>query len=332
MWRGLVLFSALGLLSHSAQAQESADAAARPLKLQKYLRLHVSGGRIEVCQQEIGPSRTVTSGLPEAPYRQQPQLQVRPPCVVVQYESVDPQGQLTLRLCERHKLVIERASHDPAGTAAVRYEQPQTGPVKLSITGEQSREATAASLWHLLLAEKALCREHLIPMLVLLAPDWNLAEQVEQLELELASAAVEVDVAADEKRWRPLVDDLASERFSRRQSADRRLRDGGRSAAAYLSRLDARPLSAEQRQRIERICRSLADGATDTPQRAATWLLGDRSVWLTLLAHEQMALRSAATAHLSRLTGRPIAFDPGADEKTRQRQLAELSRRLGLKK
>lgn len=332
MWRGLVFIAAMGLLlPPSALAQEAAESA-KPLKLQKYLRLHVTGGRIEVCQQEIGQSRTVTAGQPESPYRQHLQLQVRPPCVVVQYEAIDPQGQLTLRLCERQKLVIERVSSDPASLPTVRYEQPQTGPVKLTVTGESSREFAAPSLWHLLLSDADAGGRHLIPMLELLSPDWGLANQADQIARELVTAAAEADVAADESAWQRLVDDLASDRFGRRQSADESLRDGGQAAAAFLARLDRRSLAAEQRQRIDRICRSFADGTTDTPQRVATWLLGDRSVWLTLLAHEQVELRSAAAEHLSRLTGRPIAFDPHGDEKTRQMQIAELTRRLGVKK
>ena len=333
MWRGFVLFSALGLLlARATLAQDTAEAPAIPLKLDKYLRLHVTGGRIEVCQQEVGQSRTVTAGQPESPYRQQLQLQVRPPCIVVQYESVDPQGQLTLRLCERRKLVIERVSRDPVSLPTVRYEQPQTGPVKLTVTGESSRELTAPSLWHLLLADKDAGARHLIPMLELLSPDWRLADQSDQIVLELVSASAASDVAADEKTWQRLVDELASDRFGRRQAADERLRDSGQAAAAYLSRLDRQALSAEQRQRIERICRSCADGTTDTPHRVASWLLSDRPVWLGLLAHQDVELRAAAAEHLSRLTGRPIAFDPRGADKTRQVQIAELTRRLGIKK
>ena len=333
MWRGLVLSSALGLLlSQAAPAQDSADISTRPLKLQKYLRLHVSGGRIEVRQQEIGQSRTVTAGQPESPYRQQLQLQVRPPCVVVQYEAVDPQGQLTLRLCERRKLLIERISLDPASIPTVRYEQPQMGPVKLTITGATSREVTAPSLWHLLLAEKDAGAQYLVPMLELLSPDWRLADQADKIVDELLTAAAEADLAADEKTWQRLVDELASDRFSRRQTADEALRSGGQAAAAYLTRLNRQSLSAEQRQRIEKICATFADGTTDAPQRVASWLLGDRTVWLSLLASSELELRTAAADHLSRLTGRPIAFDPRGDEKTRQLQIAELTRRLGVKK
>jgi hypothetical protein len=318
-------------LSPAALAQDSAGEA-KTLKLEKYLRLHVAGGRIEVCQREIGQSRTVTAGLPESPYRQHLQLQARPPCLMVQYLAVNPEGQLTLRLCERHKLVIERVSRDPTSAPTVRYEQPRTGPVKLTITGKTSRELSAPSLWHLLLAEKDAGGSQLIATLKLLSPDWCLADQADQIALELLSAAAEADVAADEKAWKRLVDDLASDRFNRRQAADEGLRDGGQAAAGYLSRLDRRTLSAEQRQRIERICSSFDDGTIDTPQRVAAWLLGDRPVWLTLLAHEQVELRTAAADHLSRLTGRPIAFDPRGDEKTRQMQIAELTRRMGVKK
>src|SRR5262245_11902371 len=174
MWRGIVFSSAVGmlLLAPLAAAQDGADASqgARPLRLDKYLRLHVSGGRIQVRDREGSQSRTVTSGDPESPYRQQLQLQVRPPCVVVQYDAVDPDGQLTLRLCERRKLLIERVSIDPSHAPSVRYEQPQTGPVKLTMAGTDSREFSASSLWHLLLSQPEVCREHLTPLLEGLSP------------------------------------------------------------------------------------------------------------------------------------------------------------------
>lgn len=332
MWRGIVVFSALGILflQQPTAAQETAEQA-QTLRLQKFLRLHVTGGRIELQQREVGQSRTVTAGQPESPYRQHLQLQVRPPCIIVEYESIDPDGRLALQLCERRKLTIERATNDPSRAPSVRYEQPQSGDVCLVVEGAKRGKYSASSLWHLLLSQPVVCREHLTPMLEILCPDWQLAEQAAQIKAELLAIAAEADVASDEKTWTRLVDELQSEYFSQRQAADARLRSGGRSAAAFLSRLDRKTLSAEQRLRIDQICRSLADGTTDTPQRVAAGLLGDRGLWLSFLADPRLEDRAIAANHLNRLLGRPVAFDPQADEKTRQLQVAELARRIGVK-
>ena len=331
MWRGTFLFASLAaLLAQSAAAQESPTAGEK-LRLQKYLRLHVSGGRIEARPGEAGHSRTVTTGHPESASWQQLQLQVRPPCVVVQYEALEPGGRLLLRLCDKRNLVIERTFGDPSALAGVRYEQPLAGPVKLIVAGRQTEQYEAQSLWHLALIHPHECREHLFPLLASLATDWDLARQAEELESALIAAVTEADVASDERSWGRLVDALGSEQFSRRQAADAALRQEGQGAAAFLSRLDARSMSAEQRRRVERIRQSYADGASDTPPRMAAWLLGDRKVWLALLDREDLAVRQAAAEQLSRLMGRQLSFDPQADEKTRQVQLAELSRRIGSK-
>jgi hypothetical protein len=55
-------------------------------------------------------------------------------------------------------------------------------------------------------------------------------------------------------------------------------------------------------------------------------------VWPVSLTQQNVELRAVAAEHLSRLTGRPIAFDPRGDDKTRQLQIAELTRRLNVKK
>jgi hypothetical protein len=200
--------------------------------------------------------------------------------------------------------------------------------VKLVVNDPSPREYFAPSLWHLLLYERQICRQHLTPLLAQLSPDCRFEEQAAAIQEELLSAAAEADVAAQERTWRQLVDDLASETFSRRQAADAGLRGGGQSAAAFLRRLQWQTLSAEQRLRIELICRAFEDRSTDTPQRVAACLVGDRTVWLRFLSHERIDVRMAAAEHLSRLTGREIGFNPHGDEKTRELQLAELERRI----
>ncbi len=332
MWRGIVLAASVALLmTQAALGQDSTDAQAT-LRLQKYLRLHVTGGRIAVRHGEAGQSRTVTAEQAQSACRQQLHLCVRPPCVVVQYEATDPAGRLALRLCEKRNLVIERAAGNQSSGPFIRYEQPRTGPVKLTVAGQSSGEMAAASLWHLALLRPQECREFLFPLLKTLSPDWDLDLQAEELEAALMSAAAEADVAGEEKSWLKLVDDLSSERFAVRQSADAALQGGGQGAAAFLTRLDQRSMNGEQRLRIERICRSFEDGTTDTPRRVAVRLVGDRALWLGLLSSEEAAMRAAAADHLSRLVGRPIAFDPQADGKMRERQVAELARRIGAKK
>ena len=329
MCRGFVLLSVVGLLvcPRPLFAQPTAAEAA-PWRFQKYLQLHVTNGRIELRHHELGQSRTLTSGQPDGDYRQHLQLQVRPPCAVVQYEAVSPRGTLNLQLCEERRLLIEWLPAGPSDPVALRYQQPPRGDVTLAVGGQTARDVVAPSLWHLLLAEPAICRDHLLPVLAELSADWRLAEETAAIQAELFAAAAEADVVSQERSWQKLVDDLASDSFRQRQAADASLRNGGQSVAAFLRRLKAPSLSAEQRLRVERISQSFEDGSSDTPQRVAAWLLGDRALWLSLLAHPEVEVRLTAVEQLRRLTGRPIDFDPNADEKTRELELAEVARQM----
>lgn len=334
MRRGIIFLFASLLVAgaHVAMAEDDQPRTDRPLRLQKYVRLQVTQGRIEVMGRDIGQSRTLTSGGADSAFRQQLQLQVKPPGLVVEYEAVDPDGRLTLRHCERRQLVIERTTSGPGGAPDIRYEQPAIGAVMLMLDGSDANSISAPSLWHLLLCHRDECREHLLPLLESLSPSWKLDLQAEAIEAALLAAAPQADVRRDELTWEKLVADLASGSFQTRQAADAALRDAGPAAAAFLTRLPQQSLSAEQRLRIDGICRSFSSGHRDEPGRVANELLGDRSLWLSLLTREDAATRTAVADHLSRLVGRRIAFDPAADEKTRQLQVAELQRRLGGKK
>src|SRR5688500_419209 len=334
MRRGIAfLFAALLLFpAHFATAEDGEPRGDRPLRLQKYVRLQVTQGRIEVIGRDIGQSRTLTSGGADSAFRQQLQLHVKPPCLVVEYQALDPEGRLTLRHCERERQVIERTSNHADAEPGIRYDQTASGPVKLTLGHSDANTVSAPSLGHLLLCHDDEGREQLLPLLESLSPGWNLGSQADAIESALLSAAPLADVRSDERVWQKLVADLAAGSFQKRQAADVALRNAGPAAAAYLARLPPQSLSAEQRLRIERICRSFCSGHRDEPSRVAEELLGDRSIWLYLLTREDAATRIAAAEHLSRLFGRRIAFDPAADDQTRQLQVAELARRVSGKK
>jgi hypothetical protein len=332
MWREIVFLSAvMALALHCPALAQQADSPgdSKQLPLHEYLQLQVIGGRIEVASREGGHSRTLAAGTPQSPYRQLLHLQVRVPSVCVHYEAVDPAGRFSLHLCEKGNLVLEKISIDPAAAPSIRYRQPARGSVTLSIDGSPPRELSAPSLWHLLLTERELCREHLVPLLESLRPDWRLVQQAADVEDALFALARASDVRGDEKRWRELVVQLASDDFRARQSADLQLRQAGQAAIAFLRGLDQKELSAEQRRRIDGICQAYADSRADVPMRVAQWLVSDRELWIRLLTHPQEEQRAAAADHLSRLVGRPIAFDPRSDERTRQLQVAEIARRFG---
>jgi len=53
-------------------------------------------------------------------------------------------------------------------------------------------------------------------------------------------------------------------------------------------------------------------------------MIADPEVWLALLARPEEPTRRLAAAHLAKLLGQPISFDPAADAARRKRQIEQL--------
>ena len=123
--------------------------------------------------------------------------------------------------------------------------------------------------------------------------------------------------------------ELGGNRYSQRQSADRRLRESGPKLLPYLQRVDRSRLDTEQSRRIRDIIRSIVGVEDeDTPDRAALWLADDPRAWYTLTARDDVAKRRLAAAQLTRLLKGPIEFDPNATTAMRQAQRVELAKRI----
>jgi hypothetical protein len=134
--------------------------------------------------------------------------------------------------------------------------------------------------------------------------------------------------APDEGRWQDLVKQLGDDRFAAREAADRQLRSLGQPVLPFLSQLDRRRLDAEQRLRVDAIRGELLSVGEDTPHRAASRMLYDRSTWLVLIAREDAAQRAAAARHLCKLCPEAVVFDPKAEPVVRRVQLKQLRQQL----
>ena len=182
------------------------------------------------------------------------------------------------------------------------------------------RHYTGASLWHLWLAEPEVCRQHLLPLLEALRPDWRLKERVAQIEEELLKAAAAGQLP-DRQGWTALVAQLSDDRFSKREAADRELRALGPIVVPFLERLDLARLEPEQQLRVRRILTGMRrDMEEDPPQQVAAWLTADAGVWLAMLDRPQESTRRAAKTQLARLLGTIVQFDPAAPPEVRRRQ------------
>lgn len=331
MWTRIVFLSlaALGSLVGSLPAQE---APSPPSSLSLWARtdwakLEMVGGRIAVQSSRCGQCRLVVEPDEASDMRQTLSIQVQPATVLVSYQYDDGRTQLSLEVDERKHLTISRCLTKNGPASHVRYLQPACGLVTLELGEGKMTKLSAASLWHLLLAEPIACRDHLLPMLAELRPHWRLEEQAGEVEAALVSQAG-TDTHAERRQWQTWVGDLASVSFAARQAADLALRQAGQPVLAFLRQLSPDELDPEQRRRIRGILTDVCDGSADSPERVAGWLLDDKAIWLTILGRGELDQRISAAEHLSKLCRRSLPFDPSASHESRQAQLAVLRDKL----
>jgi len=330
MWSRIASFSAFALVAIQplwalGQTSSEPSSGLSLFARTNWVRLEVVGGRIAVLTHRCGQSRSASSDDTE-PARQQLNVQLRGNSLVMRYEREDQFGRREMVVDEDGTLRITALQYE-ADPREVTLHQPLEG--KLSVTVESGgslSQTSAVSLWHLILAEPQLCEQHVTPLLESLRPDWRIAEQGEAVRGSLLAAAG-TDVLVQRAQWRKWVAELSHTNFQKRQAADRALRAVGQPMIAWLNRLDAEELDAEQRQRVRRICAELADPSADSPERVVSWLVDDKAVWLSLIANGDLDERIAASEHLSKLCRRTIPFDPRASQDQRQTQMRALMAR-----
>lgn len=248
----------------------------------------------------------------------------------VHYEQIEQGRRLCVEFQRRGAVTFEQEWDSSNGPHRACFQQPYVGPVTLLIEANNATNTySAPSLWHLLLAEPKVSSQFLCPMLESVRPGWRLLDQARELECELLDVA-EAGLLDHRTQWRTWVDQLASPHFAERQQADRALRASGYAVLAYLASLDVGRLDSEQRARINAIQRSMATRAGDTPDRLAAWLVADKPIWVTMLAHHNPTFRQAAAQHLSRICNESIEFTPDADETLRRRQLDRVRSQLAI--
>ena len=291
----------------------------------KWLKLEVVGGRIVVRTSRCSQSRHEAEATPTPDSRQTLSVDALPGGASLRYEEIAGRTRLLLEVSSQGQVTIARSGH--ATDADVRYVQPPAGTVKLTLGGENPRACFADNFWQLVLLHRGESREHLLPLLVLLRPDWELAPQLDLVESMLIQQAGN-DVLAQRRQWQREVDGLSSPSFARRQAADQALRASGQTVLAFLRQLEDRELDGEQRRRIRAIVADLSNGQADSPPLVADWLVADKRVWLALLARGELNQRVSAADHLSKLCHRSLPFDPAGSQEQRSAQLAELTAKL----
>jgi hypothetical protein len=282
-------------------------------------------GRVVATSAHVGTNMTTTSTSPESRRRESLAIDISSalPNLHIELTTASEQFKLALTGANRLSIYRERSADD----YWLDFEQNPGQPLLL-IVAQQGTQRTwrAESFWHLWIAEPEIVGRHLIPVLELLHPSWQLASTGAEIEDALVRRAQHQRL--DRQRWARLVDSLGNSKFAEREDAERELYKAGQVVVPYLQNLDRNGLDAEQSHRIREIVNSLSVGYKDSVDRIATWLSGDERVWLSLLARGELAKRRIAVAQLAELVDGPIEFDPAASDAVRQSQLERLQLRL----
>jgi len=249
---------------------------------------------------------------------------------LVKYEITTPTQRFRLDASAGNRLQLGRFPEGEHSTVVrAEFVQNPNEPVALTVgPKDHERVYRAPTIWHLFLQEPAAAKEHLAPLLKILLREFDFAEAAKEIESNLVHTAGS-GALPDRTHWAEWVRQLGDPSFANREEADRKLRASGRMVVSYLQRLDPSGLDAEQNYRVRRILQTLSGLRNEeSPTQVATWLSGDPAVWLALLAREEESTRRVALKWLETILGGPLAFDPGADLPTRQKQIEAIRAKI----
>jgi hypothetical protein len=316
---------AVWLAAVCAQAQEP------PLLNQavqnNWMQFSIASGRVTLDGTRVG---NIQSNNSDSNGRRE-QLSVRndngEPAMT--YERTSANESLLFDLTSGDRVRIRRTPKGAGSIVPMEFVQIPNEKIVLTLGPADHQQAyQAASLWHLLIAQPQPCKQHLIPVLEMLRPDWKLAETAAKVEQRLLQG-VGGDVAAQRSRWAAWVAQLGDDRFAKREAADRALRAADPSVLSYLRQIEFGRLDAEQQFRVRRIIDALSgQSSDDAPEQVAATLSGDPLVWLALLGRPELSTRQTAARQLAVLLGEPIGVDPAADPATQQTQREQLRARI----
>ena len=322
----LALTGAAAIHGSPARAQTPEPGGRLPAQT-GWVRFEVLAGRVTATSARCGQNRSVATGTQVGDVREVFSVDVVGGAITAHYQWCDAHQELIVDVTGNDQLEIRREPRGDSSLPALRYTQHRGKAVVLEVgDGDQRGQWSANSLWHLTLAEPQATRQWLFPILESLRHDWGLTETADRAAAALVEQAKSPAYARPE--WNARLDELRSASFARRRRAATELAHIGPPALGYLASLDTRRFDAEQRQTIARVIDSLQPRQGDTPEWIAGWLSEDRSAWLVMLRDADPAVRGAAAAHLARMSGQSLDFDPLASDAIRQAQIDRLRLRL----
>ena len=330
MWRWTAMVVALVLVHAWAPTLRAADSCSSLVSQHNWTRFEVVLGRLTAIHLRGGQSHTAKDADSAHFSRESISVNGDASAPAFRYERFSPDQTLTVEIVDRVEVEILRESKTASGQASFHFVQPAQGPLRLTRSeGDDVRIYSASSVWHLLLAAPEISRTHLVPILTMLRPDWQLMERAANIEAALLATAELRPVISQTDLIRA-VSQLDSRQFAQRQAADRMIRSLGISVLPYLSELERSTLSTEQRLRLRKIRLSMSVPTPDTAERVAVWLSNDKAIWLAFLSHAEPSIRERAAQRLTGIHRGVVQFDPFANATQRQEQITLLRSRLGM--
>jgi hypothetical protein len=294
----------------------------------RMVQMRMTSGRVTAS----GPAsqQSLTSNYMGNQRREQLTIDLGGGRPTVNYGRFASDERLSYQIDNGNEVTVQLVPRSTTDHATVVFIQPAEGALRLTVaTGEQSKTVHAPSLWHLLILEPQLCHEHLVPLLEIMRPNWQLDQQAQEIEKALCSDQP-ARAAIDHSGWEKNLRQLASDRFVDRERAEQQLLAYGPVILPFLRGKDRGTLDAEQAFRVRRVIRGLDKNADeDTPERVVPWLTGDPRVWYALLSRDDLRVRGIAVEQLSKLLETKLDFDPAADPTERALQRERLHERFG---
>jgi hypothetical protein len=287
----------------------------------RFLEIRLVGGRIWVTS--LDATRSIDSTASSGDRQERLLLSFHRGLVTLSYQMSTPAGQWNITATDGDEMIIRRTPKSPSTEPSLEFIQPAGGMLTLRLGDGPVH--SGVSFWHLMLGHPKLCDDELVPILQWLKPQWPLVPTAQGIEKALHTG-LGSSRRYDRRTVAELLRDLGSDQYTRREAADRQLRESGQPIMPLLRGIDRQRLDAEQAFRVRNILRSMSgDPREDSAERVALWLAGDPTIWLALLERDDPSVQRWAAQELSRLLEKPVKFDPDADAAARARQRAAIA-------
>ncbi len=246
------------------------------------------------------------------------------------YQRSDGKASVSVSADDSDRFSICREEPSDRGTTKTTFVQEPSQGVTLTVAAGSTAVKTysAPSLWHLFIFRPREAKTYLAPLLEIIRPNGKLGEQAAAVEAELIRKA-NSNTDDEQSRWRELVEQLGDDRYAKREAAERELRACSPAVLSYLRSLNFSQIEAERRYRLVRTIDSFAGRLSDdSPERIASWLVGDASIWLALTERTDEKVRDAAVKRVAALLGEKVTLDPSADPATQNSEREKLRLRV----